>query len=155
VTTDILSSIKGSKMTFIVTFTVPGIPVPKARPRFRRIGNFVSTYTAAKTKTYEDQVRDCARLAMGSSSPLETPVAVYLYLRVPVPASYSKKRLAACLSGIEKPVKKPDLTNVGKSLEDGMNGIVYQDDSQIVKLYMTKVFSTDPGVEIMVTECLE
>ena len=141
-------------MTFMVTFTVYGIPVPKARPRFRRIGNFVSTYTAAKTKTYEDQVRDAARLAMGSTEPLETPVSVYFYLSVPVPASYSKKRTQACLSGEEKPIKKPDLTNVGKSLEDGMNGIVYKDDSQIVNLHMTKVYSTEPRVEILVKEDL-
>ncbi len=142
-------------MSFTVTFIVYGIPVPKARPRFRRIGNFVSTYTAAKTKTYEDSVREAARSAMGSSEPLETPVSVYLYLRVPVPASYSKKRTEACLSGQEKPIKKPDLTNVGKSLEDGMNGIVYKDDSQIVNLHMTKVYSTEPAVEIMVCEALQ
>jgi Holliday junction resolvase RusA-like endonuclease len=141
-------------MTFMVTFTVYGIPVPKARPRFRRIGKFVSTYTAAKTKTYEDQVRDAARLAMGSTEPLETPVSVYFYLSVPVPASYSKKRTQACLSGEEKPIKKPDLTNVGKSLEDGMNGIVYKDDSQIVNLHMTKVYSNEPRVEILVKEDL-
>jgi Holliday junction resolvase RusA-like endonuclease len=138
----------------MVTFTVYGIPVPKARPRFRRIGKFVSTYTAPKTKTYEDQVRDAARLAMGSTEPLETPVSVYFYLSVPVPASYSKKRTQACLSGEEKPIKKPDLTNVGKSLEDGMNGIVYKDDSQIVNLHMTKVYSNEPRVEILVKEDL-
>jgi len=138
----------------MVTFTVYGIPVPKARPRFRRIGKFVSTYTAPKTKTYEDQVRDAARLAMGSTEPLETPVSVYFYLSVPVPASYSKKRTQACLSGEEKPIKKPDLTNVAKSLEDGMNGIVYKDDSQIVNLHMTKVYSNEPRVEILVKEDL-
>ena len=144
----------GSSHDFLVNFTVYGIPVPKARPRFRRIGKFVSTYTAPKTKTYEDQVRDAARLAMGSTEPLETPVSVYFYLSVPVPASYSKKRTQACLSGEEKPIKKPDLTNVAKSLEDGMNGIVYKDDSQIVNLHLTKVYSTEPKVEVMVTEDL-
>lgn len=141
-------------MTFIVTFIVPGIPVPKARPRFRRIGNFVSTYTAAKTKTYEDQVRDCARAAMGSSSPLETPVAVYCYISVPIPASYSKKRFKDCLSGIEKPIKRPDADNTFKSISDAMNGIVYKDDGQIVIIHITKVYSTDPKVEVMVTEYL-
>jgi len=141
-------------MTFMVTFTVYGIPVPKARPRFRRIGKFVSTYTAPKTKTYEDQVRDAARLAMGSTEPLETPVSVYCYISVPIPASYSKKRFKDCVEGIEKPTKRPDADNTFKSVSDAMNGIVYQDDGQIVNIHITKVYSTEPKVEVMVKEDL-
>lgn len=142
-------------MSFTVTFIVYGIPVPKARPRFRRIGNFVSTYTAAKTKTYEDSVREAARSAMGSSEPLETPVSVYCYIRCPIPASYSKKRKQACLDGIEKPTHRPDADNTFKSVSDAMNGIVYKDDSQIINIHITKVYAETPAVEVLVAEALE
>jgi hypothetical protein len=54
-------------MTFMTMFTVYGEPVGKGRPRFAKRGNFVSTYTPQKTKTYEDEIRMMARAAMGSS----------------------------------------------------------------------------------------
>jgi len=98
-------------MTFTVMFSVDGIPHGKGRPRFRRIGNFVSTYTDAKTKIYEALVKEAAQKAMGSSEPLETPLAFYCYIRLPIPKSYSKKRTEACLSGSELPTKKSDIDN--------------------------------------------
>jgi Holliday junction resolvase RusA-like endonuclease len=69
-----------------------------------------------------------------------------------VPKSYSKKRTEACLSGLERPTKKPDWDNVAKSICDAMNGIVYQDDTQIVDAYVTKVYSANSGVDVGVKE---
>ena len=86
-------------MTFQVMFTIYGEPVPKGRPRFARRGNFVSTYTPTKTKTYEDEVHYMAACAMGSSKPLEGAVEAYICITHAIPASYSKKRKEACLSG--------------------------------------------------------
>jgi Holliday junction resolvase RusA-like endonuclease len=40
-------------------------------------------------------------------------------------------------------------------VEDGMNGVVYKDDSQIVNIHVSKVYSTVPGVDICVKECLD
>lgn len=142
-------------MTFMVTFKVDGVPVPKGRARYVKRGNFVQAYTPEKTRTYETLIKDASRQAMGGSEPLETPVSLYLYIRVPIPASATKKRLQAIADGSEKPIKKPDASNILKSVEDGMNGVVYHDDSQIINIHVTKVFSSEPGVDICVKECLE
>ncbi len=142
-------------MTFMVTFKVDGTPVPKGRARYARRGNFISTYTPEKTRTYETLIKDAAIEAMGSSEPLETPVSLYLYIRVPIPKSCTKKRLEAISNGSEKPIRKPDGSNILKSVEDGMNSVVYKDDSQIVNIHVTKVYSTLPGVDICVKECLD
>lgn len=142
-------------MTFQVMFEIEGKPFGKGRPRFARRGKFVSTYTDAKTKSYETTIRDAAKAAMGSSEPLETPVAVYLYIRYPVPAAYSKKRSKDCLEGIERPTKKPDWDNVAKAICDSLNNIVYKDDCQIVDAHVTKVYSTVPGVDVLVKEVLQ
>ena len=142
-------------MTFMVTFKVDGTPIPKGRARYVRRGTHISTYTPEKTRTYETLIKDAARQAMGVSEPLETPVSLYLYIRVPIPASATKKRLQAIADGSEKPIKKPDASNILKSVEDGMNGVVYKDDSQIINIHVTKVFSSEPGVDICVKECLE
>jgi Holliday junction resolvase RusA-like endonuclease len=142
-------------MTFMVTFKVDGTPVPKGRARYARRGNFISTYTPEKTRTYETLIKDAAIEAMGSSEPLETPVSLYLYIRVPIPKSCTKKRLEAISNGSEKPTKKPDASNILKSVEDGMNGVVYHDDSQIINIHVSKVYSSLPGVDICVKECLD
>jgi Holliday junction resolvase RusA-like endonuclease len=142
-------------MTFIVTFKVDGTPVPKGRARYVRRGNHISTYTPDKTRNYESLIKEAAIEAMGSSEPLETPVTLYLYIRAPIPKSLPKKRIEACLNGSEKPIKKPDASNVLKSVEDAMNGVVYKDDSQIINLHVTKVYSTLAGVDVCVKECLD
>ena len=142
-------------MTMMITFKVDATPVPKGRARYVRRGNHISTYTPEKTRNYETLIRDAAIEAMGSSEPLETPVSLYLYIRVPIPKSCTKKRLEAIGNGSEKPTKKPDASNILKSVEDGMNGVVYHDDSQIINLHVTKVYSSLPGVDICVKECLE
>ena len=139
-------------MSFMVNFMVEGTPVPKGRPRFARRGKFVSTYSPKTTVDYETKVAEAAQLAMGSSEPLETPVGAYIYITLPIPASYSKKRKQECLSGQERPTKKSDIDNYCKAIFDGMGGIVFLNDSQIVSLHSTKVYGTIGMVEVMVKE---
>ena len=134
-----------------VMFNVDCNPVGKQRPKFRKIGNFVQTYTPKKTVDFEQQVRKAAERAMGGMEPLETPVALYCYVRLGVYKTYPKKRLEACLSGLERP-KKPDLDNVVKAVQDALNGVIYKDDAQIVSLHATKKYDMNPGVEILVKE---
>ena len=141
-------------MTFMVMYTVYGEPVGKGRPRFARRGNFVSTYTPQKTKSYEDEIRMMAKAAMGASEPLETPITVAIYIRVGIPTSFSKQKRKDALSGIIRPTKKPDLDNVAKCVLDSMNEIVYLDDKQVVNLHVTKVYAETPAVEVMVKEDL-
>jgi Holliday junction resolvase RusA-like endonuclease len=130
-------------MSFVV-FTVEGPPQGKGRPRFRRAGNFVTTYTDQKTKTYEATIKAWA--------PLEGPVSVDLYIRCSVPASFSKRRREACLMNEEFPTKRPDIDNSVKAVLDSMNGIVYKDDIQVVRLSAKKVYSLVPGIDICVVQ---
>jgi Holliday junction resolvase RusA-like endonuclease len=142
-------------MTFMVTYMVEGNPVGKGRPKFARRGNFVSAYTPTKTRDYESVIKDAAQKAMGSNELLETPVTVAIYITVPIPQSYSKKRSEACLNGSEKPIKKPDIDNIAKCFLDAMNEIVYKDDTQVLTLHITKVYGTVGMVEVMVKEDLD
>lgn len=139
-------------MTFQLVFCVYGNPVPKGRPRFAKRGNFVQTYTPEKTKNYESEVAMMAKAAMGASEALEGALEAFIYVTYAVPASYSKKRSEACLSGLEKHTKKPDLDNVVKSVVDGMDKIVFLNDSQITSIHATKVYGEIAKVEVMVRE---
>jgi Holliday junction resolvase RusA-like endonuclease len=69
-----------------------------------------------------------------------------------VPPAYSKKRTEACLSDVEKHTKRPDLDNVVKAVIDGMDKIVFDNDSQITSIYAKKVYGTVAKVEILVRQ---
>ena len=74
-------------MTFMTTFSVDADPVGKQRARYAKRGNFVQAYTPEKTRTYETLIKEAGIQAMGTSEPLETPVSLYLYIRLPIPKS--------------------------------------------------------------------
>jgi Holliday junction resolvase RusA-like endonuclease len=135
-----------------IMFTIYGEPVPKGRPRFSTRGKFPVAYTPEKTKNYESDVGMMAKAAMGASEPLEGALEAFIYVTFPVPASYSKKRTEACLSGAEKHTKKPDLDNVVKAVLDGMSDIVFLSDSQITSIHATKVYGEVPKVEVLVKQ---
>jgi Holliday junction resolvase RusA-like endonuclease len=93
-----------------------------------------------------------ALAAMGGTKPLEGALEAFIYITYAVPESYSKKRLEACLSGLEKHTKKPDLDNVIKSVIDGMDKIVFDNDSQITSIHATKVYGEVAKIEVMVRQ---
>lgn len=135
-----------------IHFQVEGDPKGKGRPRFSTFGKFTRVYTDKQTLDYESLIKSFAMEAMGSTDPLETAVSVFLYVRLAVPQSYSKKRTEACLSGLEKPCKKPDIDNIAKTYLDGMNGVIFKDDTQVIDLHVKKVYSAFAGVNVMVME---
>jgi Holliday junction resolvase RusA-like endonuclease len=135
-----------------IHFEVEGDPRGKGRPRFGRFGKFTRVYTDKQTQDYETLIKSFAMEAMGSTDPLEMAVSVFLYVRLPVPQSYSKKRTEACLSGAERPAKKPDIDNIAKAFLDAMNGTVYLDDTQVVELNLKKIYSAVAGVDVAIME---
>jgi Holliday junction resolvase RusA-like endonuclease len=137
---------------FTRSFTVEGIPVAKGRARARRIGNFVSMYSPKTTLDFEKKVAEAARYFMGPEKPLETPIRMTLSFHMPIPQSFSKKRVLACLTGLEKYTKKPDVDNLAKAIMDSLNNIVYKDDAQIYSLSIVKLYSSVPFVGVNVAE---
>ena len=134
-----------------ITFTIPGEPVAKGRARaFVRAGR-VAHYTPDKTENYEARVAIFARQAMAGALPLAGAVSLSVVARFSIPASWSKKRKQAAAEGREHVTKRPDLDNVLKAIKDGMNGIAWLDDSQVVHLVdCRKVYAEQPGVDVIV-----
>ncbi|HEJ2443621.1 RusA family crossover junction endodeoxyribonuclease [Burkholderia multivorans] len=135
-----------------VVFVVPGKPVAKGRPRFVRRGPHVRTYTPEPTERYENLVKMAAREAMRDDEPYVGPVRLIVDIGVPIPASWSMKKQEAAAAGAIGATKKPDWSNVVKSIEDGLNGIVYADDAQIIDGWVSKRYSRSPGVRVEVIE---
>ncbi|KVR05096.1 endodeoxyribonuclease RusA [Burkholderia ubonensis] len=135
-----------------VEFVVPGKPVAKGRPRFARHGAHVRTFTPEATERYENLVKMAARAAMRDTQPYEGPVRLIVNIGLPIPTSWSQKRQDAAAAGAIGATKKPDADNVVKALKDGMNGVVYADDGQVVDLWISKRYARVPGVRIEAIE---
>lgn len=135
-----------------VSFTVPGVPVGKGRPKFARRGTLVTTYTPEKTASYENLVKMYASQAMKGRELITGPVWVSIHLFVTPPASWSEKKKRSALNGGIFPISKPDLDNCIKGIFDACNEIVWRDDKQAVDLAVTKRYAETARAAVQVTE---
>jgi Holliday junction resolvase RusA-like endonuclease len=143
-----------------VTITIPGEPMPKLRPRFRHVRTkagleFTQTYTPAKSVHYEKTVAEYGIVAMreaGIYSPFVGPIALVCSFRLPVPKSWSKKRTILALEGGVHHTSRPDVDNLVKSIKDACNGVIWKDDSQVVRLTAIKLYHGTPAAVVLVTQ---
>lgn len=140
-----------------VEFVIPGEPKGKGRARSRiaQMGDgrqFVTHYTPKDTVEYENLVRMAAHEAMEGAAPTSFPCAVTILAFCSVPASWSRKRRALALAGEILPTGKPDLDNTEKAVLDGMNKIVFRDDSVVCDVLKRKRYAETPRVEVSVRE---
>lgn len=131
----------------MICFTVPGIPAGKGRPRAGRVGGGIRMFTPAKTVAYEGLIAMAGAEAMGAAAAYAGPVSVEARAVFPIPASWSKRRKQEA----QWHVGKPDGDNVLKALGDGLNGVVWKDDSQVASMRLTKTYGDTPGLHVEVT----
>ena len=119
----------------MIEFTIPGRPVPKGRPRLGHRGRKAYVYTPPQTKEYEKLVGWVAKC--NGCKPAGEPVAVVLDI-------YVRRRM--------------DVDNVAKSILDGLTGVAYEDDDQVVELLVRKhrvKAAAEERVEIEIREFKE
>lgn len=98
-----------------IKITIPGRPIPKGRPRLGIRGRKAYVYTPPKTAEYEKLVGWVAK-SLGCK-PVDGLVSVSLHV-------YCRGKM--------------DVDNVAKSILDGLNGVAYEDDDQVVELLVRK-----------------
>ena len=129
-------------------------PVEQARPRATRMGRGIRLYDPKKVSVYKKQLGMMCRFQY-KQAPLAGPLKVEINFFRHVQSSVSKKERKLRLSGSHRPVVKPDTDNYIKSTLDGLNGLLWEDDNQIVDLIAHKYYSDNPRVEIEVTQLNE
>lgn len=134
----------------MLSFTVPGHPQGKGRPRVGKVGQHVRMFTPAKTVAYEGLVAHAAQQAMAGAQLLNGAVAMNVHADCPIPASWSGKKQRAALAGEVLPTTKPDADNLVKALCDGLNGVAWRDDVQVVDLRVRKRYAAVPCVRVEV-----
>ncbi|MCZ0853544.1 RusA family crossover junction endodeoxyribonuclease, partial [Brevibacillus laterosporus] len=73
---------------------------------------------------------------------------------MPKAVSGSKRKKENAEKGRLRPVTKPDVDNYVKGVKDALNHLIYKDDSQVVDLKVSKFYSEEPRVEVIITEIL-
>lgn len=121
-------------------------PVEQARPRATPFGKSIRLYDPKKVKVYKKQLGYLARQAMQERGlePFDGPLEVCMEFYRPVQASISRKERARRLSGVHRPIVKPDLDNYIKSTSDALNGIIWVDDNLIISLEAKKYYAERP-----------
>lgn len=100
----------------ITQLRISGKAVPKGRPRFTRTGR---VYTPKTTADWEKHVR-ATWIEQQGSTRLTGPLSAYIYI-------------------MGDHTAKKDVDNMAKSILDGLNKVAYDDDSQVMRLMVSKI----------------
>jgi Holliday junction resolvase RusA-like endonuclease len=129
-----------------ICFTVPGKPRGKGRPRFTMAGGYARIYTDRETASYENLV--ALEYEHSGGKLIEGPVRIQIHAVYPIPKNASKKLRAEMIDGEVLPSCKPDIDNVCKAVLDGLNGVAYKDDTQVIMLVAERLYGEAPRVDV-------
>ncbi len=108
----------------------------KDRPRFTKQGG---KYTPKKTTAYEKKIRDAYIAAADKEVYMDgQPVVVVVRVYKQVLKSWSNKKKRRVIDEGIPPTTMPDVDNYLKIAMDGLNGLAYKDDRQVVNAIVSK-----------------
>lgn len=128
-----------------ISFIVPGPPTPKERPKLNKFGRAV---TPEKTLAAERRVEEITTSAMDGREPFFGPIRLFVTMVFETPSSWNKQEREDAISGLMPHVSTPDMDNVEKMVCDGMNGVVYYDDSQVAEKHSFKRYGVGNRIEV-------
>ena len=136
-----------------ISVFIPGVPKPKGSTRAMRHSRTGRTITLPDCDDlYAWQSRISA--AMSECDKTDGPVAVRLVFYVKRPKNHhgtGRNNGTLKPSAPKKPTTKPDLDKLIRAVLDAMTGIIYDDDSMVVKLSAEKLYAEQiPGVRVCV-----
>lgn len=106
--------------------------------------------SAKRYYAYKQEIAAMAIPQLSMKQPTSEALALKMVFVMPIPASWSKKKRWDALEKAH--TSKPDLDNLIKGCTDALNGVIWQDDKQIIAVDATKVYGFEPRIELYVTE---
>jgi Holliday junction resolvase RusA-like endonuclease len=111
---------------------------PKERPRFNRKTGRV--YTPSATGSSENAIGYLFKKSNPYCVPTGKPVILKVNLYIPVTKEL-RKLPHQRIDYYYRPISKPDVDNILKTIMDGLNGVLYLDDSQVCDVRIVKHYS--------------
>lgn len=140
-------------MTTGIRFFVEHEPIPQPRQRHAIRNGIMMNYIPKShpVHVYKQAVQLYAKMAY-QGQPLESPLKAYFLFLLPRPARLVWKTRAMPRAWSPG---RPDIDNYLKAIFDALNGLVFKDDSQIVRLEAIKQYCAgdeSPGVDVLIEE---
>lgn len=134
----------------IISFTIKAAPEPQLRPRVANVGGNPHVYDPKSIRDFKRIVSTLASDEMGKTEPIDGPIKVSFTFYRPVQQSLTKSEFDKRAIGDELQVVKPDLSNYLKSVEDALNGVVWENDRLITTEVIKKRYSTVPRITLKI-----
>lgn len=135
-------------------FEVPGMPRGQARARARAVklpdGRWVGRVHKDKRQELEEDKLGWAIVNGAPPAPHRGPISLHLISYYPIPASWPEWKKDLARKNLLRPTVKPDLSNVVKHIEDVMNGLFYLDDKQVCDETISKYYSDEPRLVVVI-----
>lgn len=129
---------------------VKGKPHGQGRPRTTIIAGKPHIYKDTNSREYEKRIAS-EYIKVGGELH-EGAVRLSILASFPVNKSEKKNTKIQMLEDKIAPTKKPDLDNIVKAVMDGLNGVAYKDDSQVVAIDAQKCYGREGRVIVTVME---
>jgi Holliday junction resolvase RusA-like endonuclease len=133
----------------VITFVVSGSKTNMPRSKFpvtvMSVKHMMSVFPLVdankNAKTWKETVGKVALVEMNGRPPLEGPLRVTLTFLIERPKTHLlSDGVSLSAEGLRRPnhCQKPDVLKLARAVEDGMTGVVYVDDSQIIEEILQK-----------------
>lgn len=128
-----------------MTFVVLGVPATKGSTVsfIGAHGRVVTTADCKGLAAWTQAVGWAARFAHVPHVPKGTPVSVTVVFQFTRPKAHPLR---------PHPVVKPDLDKLARALLDALTGVAYDDDAQVVRLCLDKVYGDDVRTTVLVEQ---
>lgn len=141
--------------------TILGIPLQKQSAKFFRRGNFIKSYQPENIVNWQAQAKQQILEQLPKNYiPIKNPILISEVTFVFPPVKSMRKKTINEIELYEKecgnPVyksTKPDWDNLCKNIFDCCNGLVWNDDSQIVEVNnIKKIYGNKPRIDLTFEE---
>ena len=123
----------------MIRFSAEGTPIQQGSMRYIGNGKMIHN-KSAELATWRATVGIAAKQA--GCKPIDSPIMIVMRFRIKKPKTVKR----------EHPTVPPDLDKQIRSILDALTGIAYADDSQVIDIKATKVYSDAPGVDIEISD---
>jgi crossover junction endodeoxyribonuclease RusA len=136
-------------MTKTLTFTVVGVPQPQGSSRAfvpKGWNRAIITSANSKLKPWRQEIAGTALAAMA-----ESKIGLLEKVPISIDASFFFDKPKSAKKSLWYKITKPDLDKLLRGLLDGMTGIVFGDDSQVIECRVSKHFGQPSRVTVYVS----
>lgn len=131
-------------------FEIPGKIIGKGRPRVNTAT--ATAYTPTRTREYEELVKQYFIMKYRGIRPLEGRLNISITAYFAVPKNTNKNQKIEMLENTISPCKKPDIDNIAKIILDSLNKLAFNDDNQITKLNIEKIYSEEEKIYVKIEQ---